>query len=156
MAFEKSKKIAIDLGDAGKRGVRTQFGALCWRRVRGELQVLLVTSRRTRRWILPKGWPMDGHSPADAAAAEAAEEAGVSGKVDPHCAGIYSYTKDLDDEPNLPCVVAIYPLKVRKLADDWPEKAFRKRKWFSQKKAAGLVEEPELSALIRRFDPDRL
>ena len=156
MTIAKSKKMTIDLDDAGKRGLRTQFGALCWRRHRDELQFLLVTSRGTQRWITPKGWPIDGEAPADAARTEAWEEAGVTGKVGLNCIGIYSYIKGMEGEDDLPCVVALFPLKVKNTSGDWPEKSERRRKWFSQKKAASLVAEPELQALIRNFDPSRV
>lgn len=144
------------VGSAGKRDVRTQFGALCWRERGGKIQVLLVTSRRTRRWILPKGWPQDGATPAEAAAAEAWEEAGAIGRAMPVCLGIYSYLKDLDGEDALPCVVAVFPVKVKKLEKDWPEAALRKRRWASRSKAAAMVEEPELKRLIAGFDPAAL
>ncbi|MEO1542762.1 MAG: NUDIX domain-containing protein, partial [Pseudomonadota bacterium] len=70
----------LTLGSGCKRDVRTQFGALCWRMHKGKLKVALVTSRRSHRWILPKGWPVDGATPAQAAAREAYEEAGLEGK----------------------------------------------------------------------------
>jgi 8-oxo-dGTP pyrophosphatase MutT (NUDIX family) len=146
--------MTIDLSDATKRDVRTQFGALCWRRRNGEVQVLLVTSRRTRRWIVPKGWPMHGEAPADAAATEAWEEAGVKGRIGEMCIGIYTYAKDIEQSV-LPVVVAVFPLKVKDIEIDWPEKNERRRKWFSLKKAAAQVDEPELKALIRNFDPAR-
>ena len=152
MSLTRIKQRPVDLSDVGKRDVRTQFGALCWRQHKDEVQVLLVTSRRSKRWILPKGWPQDGETPASAAETEAWEEAGVKGKVTPVCLGIFSYMKDLD-EGALPCVVAIFPLKVKSLTKDHPEANLRRRKWFSLKKAASLVEEPELAAIIRGFDP---
>ncbi len=132
--------------------VRSQFGALCWRRNAGVFQVLLITSRDTGRWIIPKGWPMEGKSPEAAAAQEAFEEAGVCGEVLPQCIGFYSYDKGLDkpsDGPShVPCVVAVYPLQVSKLADDFPERHERRRKWFTPKKAAGKVSEPELQHIL--------
>lgn len=71
-----------------RQGARTQYGALCWRLKDGKPQVLLITSRRSGRWVLPKGWPMDGLSGPEAALTEAWEEAGVRGKVKPDCLGI--------------------------------------------------------------------
>ena len=68
------KQLPISLRGAAKSDVRTQFAALCYRIKRGKVQVLLVTSRRTKRWIVPKGWPMEGRTPADSAAQEAWEE----------------------------------------------------------------------------------
>ena len=155
MTIAKSKKMTIDLSDATKRDVRTQFGALCWRKRADEVQVLLITSRRTRRWILPKGWPMHDEAPSDAARTEAWEEAGVTGKMGQFCIGIYSYAKEIEDSV-LPVVVAVFPLKVKDTATDWPEKKERRRKWFSLKQAASRVNEPELKALIRNFDPARI
>lgn len=99
---------------------------------------------------------MDGVTPAEAAETEAWEEAGVEGKSKTSCLGIFSYTKDITDETQLPCVVAVFPVKVKSLARKWPEKNTRERKWFSPKKAANHVDEPELAAIIRSFDPDSL
>ncbi len=156
MSIGKIKQIPLKLGEESKRSVRTQFGALCWRKHRDEVQVLLVTSRRSRRWVLPKGWPQDGATPAEAALTEAWEEAGVRGKVQAICLGIYSYTKEMNDAPDLPCVVAVFPVKVVKLAKDWPEADERKRRWFPIRKAAGLVREPELASMLKKFDPSAL
>ncbi|MEM7471978.1 MAG: NUDIX hydrolase [Pseudomonadota bacterium] len=140
-----------------KREVRTQFGALCYRVLNNETQVLLVTSRTRGRWIIPKGWPMEGATPAEAAATEAYEEAGVQGKTLNICLGIYSYTKMMgDDEMDLPCAVSVFPVRVKKVMRDYPEKAERKRKWFSVKKAAAKVREPELRKILKHFDPSLL
>ena len=156
MSLAKIKQKALDLSDHSKRDVRTQFGALCWRRSAGKVQVLLVTSRRSKRWILPKGWPVDGATPAKTAGTEAFEEAGAVGKVKPVCLGIFSYDKELQGDEKLPCIVAIFPMKVDELAKAWPEKNQRQRKWFSRKKAASMVDEPELAAIIKGFDPSLL
>lgn len=135
-----------------KRNVRTQFGALCYRVVDDKVQVLLVTSRGKGRWIVPKGWPMPGATPAKSAMQEAWEEAGVEGRTHENCLGIYSYMK-CDDGERLPCVVAVFAIKVRALKRDYPETGQRRRKWFSRKNAAKLLEEPELRQLVLDFDP---
>lgn len=153
MTLRQPKQRPVDLADAGKRGVRTQFGALCWRKRADEVQVLLIKSRTKKRWIVPKGWPVDNATPASAAKTEAWEEAGVEGKASSVCLGIFSYIKDLSEGVSAPCVVAVFPVKVKKLHKDFPEKEERQRKWFSQKKAAKLVSDPELGALIKYFDP---
>lgn len=140
------------LAGAGKREVRSQFGAIPWRLNDGKVEVLLVTSRGTGRWILPKGWPMHEATPAEAAATEAWEEAGVTGNPSPIAAGFYSYIKQYDGD-NLPIVVAMFPLRVKRVHKDWPEKADRKRRWFSRKKAATLLHEPELRQIVKHFDP---
>lgn len=156
MKTAKAQQHPLRLADAGKREVRTQFGALCWRKHRDGVEVILITSRRSKRWILPKGWPVDGATPSEAAAAEAWEEAGVVGKVQPTVTGMFSYAKVLDDSTRLPCLVAVFPLKVRSVSDNWPERQERRRKWFSLKKAASLVDNPELAVLLKNFDPTRL
>lgn len=148
------RQSVIPEGATQKRGVRTQFAAMCFR-IKGDApQVLLVTSRTTRRWIVPKGWPMAGMTPVDAARREAWEEAGVKGRMSTACLGIYSYTKLLEDAgDDLPCVVAVFALWVDKVADDFPERAERRRKWFSLKAASQKVDEPELAQIILNFRP---
>ena len=153
MSLAKSKPRPLRLGGSGKADVRTQFGALCWRVHKDEVQTALITSRRTRRWVIPKGWPVDGATPAEAAAREAFEEAGLEGRLSNVCLGIYSYSKMMDDDAELPCVVAVFPLKVKKIHRTWPEDGERRRKWFSLKKAASLVDAPDLKHLLREFDP---
>ncbi|MGL4311481.1 MAG: NUDIX hydrolase [Paracoccaceae bacterium] len=137
---------------AGKAtDTRPQLGALCYRRNRGKTEVLLVTSRDTGRWIIPKGWPMQGIAPEEAAAREAWEEAGVEGKIKSHPLGDYTYDKVLKASRSVPCRVTVYPLRVTALARRFPERDERSRKWFSLTKAAGKVAEPELRALITGF-----
>lgn len=149
-------QLPIKLPKARKRDVRSQFGALVYRVKDGKLQILLITSRGTGRWIIPKGWPMLGKRPAEAAAQEAWEEAGVKGTVSDQCLGLYSYYKTRTRFGTLPCLVNVYPVKARKLSKIYPEVGQRRRKWFSPKKAAKLVREPELARLIKSFDPETL
>ena len=134
-------------------GEAHQIGALPWRRRDGALEVLLVTSRETRRWVAPKGWPRPYKSDAEAAATEAWEEAGVKGLIGPVPIGGYSYSKRLKDGSERPCRVKVYPLEVTVDRDDWPEAAQRDRRWMSPAEAADLVAEPELARLLRAFDP---
>ncbi|MBV0912666.1 NUDIX hydrolase [Anianabacter salinae] len=146
------------LPSSSKRDVRTQFGAVCYRMRKDKTEVLLVTSRTTERWITPKGWPVEGATPSDAAATEAWEEAGAIGKVSTLCLGIYSYIKlaEAPDETDMPCVVALFPFKVTELADDYPEAKDRRRRWCSPQKAATLVDEPELREILKVFDARNL
>lgn len=147
------KQLPISLHGARKGELRTQFAALCYRIKYGKVQILLVTSRGSKRWIVPKGWPMEGRTPGGSAMQEAWEEAGVNGHVDGLCLGVYSYAKELGPEDNLPCVAMLYPVAVRALAKHYPESGQRRRRWVSRKKAARLVSEPELAQLILDFDP---
>lgn len=156
MTVVKTKLKPQRLDVSHKHDVRTQFGALCYRLRDDKAQILLVTSRGTGRWIIPKGWPMDGETPAGAAATEAYEEAGVEGKPSDVCLGIYSYTKNIPKGDSLPIVVAVFPFKVKRVLKDFPEAGQRKRKWFSLKKAAAIISEPELAPLIRSFDVKHL
>ncbi|MDG1406453.1 MAG: NUDIX hydrolase [Octadecabacter sp.] len=143
----------IELGDGGKTDLRTQFAALCYRIKDDKLQFCIVTSRRSKRWIVPKGWPMHGETPMDAAATEAFEEAGVRGKIYPRPIGVFSYYK-VRSQDELPCMAVVYPLKVKKILKRWPEDRERERKWVSRKKAAQMVDDPELSVIIQTFNPD--
>ncbi|SDW12866.1 NUDIX hydrolase [Litoreibacter albidus] len=156
MSLIKMKHPPLRMTGSHKRDVRTQFGALCFRVQGTETQVLLITSRGSRRWIIPKGWPMDDLPPAKAAAVEAYEEAGVEGKAYNICLGLYSYTKVMDGADDLPCAVSVFPVKVQKSLKRWPESKERTRKWFSQKKAAARVREPELRKIIKSFDASLL
>ncbi|KUF12843.1 NUDIX hydrolase [Pseudoponticoccus marisrubri] len=122
------------------------------------VQVLMVTSRGTGRWVMPKGWEMDGKKPWAAAAIEALEEAGAKGFVGHDLIGTYRYGKVLEDGTVLPCIVRVYPMVVEKLLRNWKERKERKRRWFSPKAAARKVDEPDLAELLTRLQdkPDKL
>lgn len=156
MMLHKSKQTPINLQSASKSDVRTQFAALCYRVVDGKTQVLLITSRGSGRWIIPRGWPMDSKTPCEAALTEAWEEAGVTGKAYEISLGLYSYSRDIGEEKRVPCVAMVYPVKVKSLARKFPEAGQRKRKWMSPKKAAQAVQEPELAHILKGFDPGKL
>jgi 8-oxo-dGTP pyrophosphatase MutT (NUDIX family) len=128
-----------------------QVGALCWRAAKSGLRVLLITSRDTGRWVIPKGWPMHNRTEAGAAEREAFEEAGVKGLIEDRCFGVFFYQKRLDNGRTVPCVVRVYPLEVRTLLKSYPENGQRRVKWFPADKAARKVVEPDLTHLIRVF-----
>jgi 8-oxo-dGTP pyrophosphatase MutT (NUDIX family) len=142
----------VSLRKRQKHDVRVQFAALCYRVAKARPEFLLVTSRDTRRWIVPKGWPMDGHTPTEAALIEAYEEAGVSGRAFDACIGVYSYVKRMRPGPDLACLVMVYPVLVKRLAQDYPEKGQRRRRWLSRKKAAQKASESALGRIILDFD----
>ena len=127
-----------------------QYAALPYRDREG-LEVLLLTSRDSRRWIIPKGWPMVGKTPHAAAAREAVQEAGVVGRVSKRSIGEFQYIKWLKNGAPLQCRVDVFPLKVAKQRTHWREQKERTVHWFSPREAAGLVEEPDLSDLILDF-----
>ncbi len=146
------KKIWTDfIGLILRRPSRYQVAALCWREKRGGVEVLLISSRTTRRWILPKGWPKSGHDGAGTALEEAWEEAGIRiGSVPPVRVGRYSYRKRLSGGVPVHTLVDVYAMHVTDLLDSFPEAGQRDRKWFPPEEAASLVQEPELAALLRR------
>jgi 8-oxo-dGTP pyrophosphatase MutT (NUDIX family) len=128
--------------------------ALCWRRSGRGLRILLITSRDTGRWVIPKGWPMRHRTEAEAAAREAYEEAGLRGTVSSRSLGVYTYLKTLGAGRVLPCVVRVYPLEAQEMLQIFPETGQRRAKWFDPEKAARRVAEHELAAMIRDFDPE--
>lgn len=149
-------QLPLKLKVGGKTDVRTQFAALCYRtNAKGKIEICLITSRRTKRWILPKGWPMHKETPAAAAATEAWEEAGLTGHAIDRCLGVYAYVKDMR-KMLTPVIVMVYPVAVTAEHDEWPERDERKRRWLSPKKAARKVAEPELRRIIKEFDPETL
>ena len=131
---------------------RLQAAALPWRiAASGEIEVLLVTSRGTGRWVLPKGWPEGAEELFDAAAREASEEAGVRGIVSSIEIGSYFYSKVLAGGVEKRCQVPLFPLEVTQEAERWPERRERERRWFSPSEAARLVAEPDLAELIVQY-----
>ena len=131
-----------------------QVGALCWQQDGDNLRVLLVTSRDTGRWVIPKGNRMAGRSDWDAAAQEAVEEAGVQGAISSVPLGAYAYEKRLKAGQKHPAVVVVYPLEVLIQLGAWPEGDERKRRWMSLSEAVSCVAEVELKTLLVRFDED--
>ena len=108
MTIHIPKQHRIKLKSARKTDLRSQFGALVYRVHNGKTQVLLITSRGTKRWIIPKGWPMSGMTAPQAAAQEAWEEGGVRGKPHDLPIGFYSYTKDIETRRAFQCGTTSY------------------------------------------------
>lgn len=128
--------------------MKKQVGALPVRVDKsGALKVLLVTSRETRRLVIPKGWPWPGVKDHRAAAEEAREEAGITGKIQKQSIGSYTYQKRMP-QGCVPVRVKVFLLEVEDELDEWPESAQRERVWCTPRKAAKSVDEPELAELI--------
>ena len=128
-----------------------QTAALCLRDSRKGPEVLLVSSLTSKRWILPKGWPMEGRTLAQAALQEAWEEAGVTGVVETAPMGHFSYQKVVKNGIPVACRCEVFRVAVTGEARDFPEKGRRKRQWVSPVEAARAVEEPELKKLLRNL-----
>ena len=133
---------------------RRQVAALPWRRGTEGVEILLVTSRETRRWVTPKGGRMSGKTDAEAAAQEALEEAGVEGVVGDRPLGSFRYLKVLKRRASRWCTVDLYGLEVTVEHPDWQERAERERVWLTREEAARRVDEPDLQALIAGFEPE--
>lgn len=133
-----------------KKGERIrQVAAIPYRlNERGEIEVMLVTSRTTRRFIVPKGWPMKGKSARKAATIEAQEEAGVLGKTLKEPAGTYTYWKRLSNR-FVRVDVIVYLLTVTEELANWQEAKRRQRAWLAPADAAMLIDEPDLSTLVK-------
>jgi 8-oxo-dGTP pyrophosphatase MutT (NUDIX family) len=135
-----------------------QIGAICMRSQADGPEVLMITTRETRRWMIPKGWPIKGLSPQQVAEREAWEEAGVVGKAKQKLFGEFRYEKILSNGRQVEPSVAVYLIKVRRLKKRFPEMAERDVTWMKPFDAAGHVTDPELQKLLlafaRRFNSD--
>ena len=120
-----------------------QSGVIPYRRNGDHLEVLLITSRRRSRWIIPKGVVDPGNTPVESACKEAYEEAGVTGSASSTHLGEYSY-----DKWGGTCSVKVYLMRVDKILDTWPEKGDRTRRWMTIEAAAGAVKETQLKEII--------
>ncbi len=136
---------------SGGGGKRRQVAALPWRGEGEALRILLVSSRETRRWVIPKGWPMKDKTDFQAAATEAYEEAGLVGVIAERPIGDYEYLKKLKSGAARLVKVDVFPLEVTSELETWPEKGQRTLEWMEPVEAALAVQEPQLRDLIARF-----
>lgn len=137
---------------------QVQIAALCYRKTKqGEVEFLLVTSRETKRWILPKGWVMKNKSGVQAAIREAWEEAGVADVIETkEPIGFYLYQKILKSGITYKIRTSVYPLLVKKIEGKYPEAHQRERKWCSLGEAVELIGEPDLARLISNISKEEL
>ena len=142
---------ASDLIDGqAKATTQAQSGALPYRRLaNAAIEVMLITSRDTGRWVIPKGWQDGGLGPQDSAEREAREEGGLVGRIGDRPIGHYRYRKRLSDGSSVACSVEVFPLEVKRQLKSWPERKQRDTRWFMLREAAAAVDEPELAAMIR-------
>ena len=133
-----------------QRPKRLQVAALCHRGERGKREYLLITSRDTGRWIIPKGWPVRGLDSHEAALKEAWEEAGVkTGNANSRPEGAYTYQKKQETGWSFPVETLVYSVAVTELSKEYPEAGERTRKWVTAEAAAEMVEEPELQQIFQ-------
>lgn len=135
-----------------KRPDRIQFAALCYDVEGPDKKVLLITSRGTGRWVLPKGWPIEGLNSPQSALQEAWEEAGVRrGRTGTDPVGSYGYDKGLPGDWSVPVTTMVYPVLVEEMRDDFPEADERRREWVTPEEASRMVDEPELQKILASF-----
>ncbi|MCP1199422.1 NUDIX hydrolase [Notoacmeibacter sp. MSK16QG-6] len=127
---------------------RLQAAALPYRLVDGEFQFLLITSNRTKRWILPKGGIEKGESTAEAAQREAFEESGVVGQVGKEPIGVYDGRKYLGNGATMRLRIVVHALSVEAMEDEFPEAGARDSMWMSPNEASEAVDESQLAALF--------
>lgn len=143
-------RIAAPTSKLIKGAAITQYAALCIRGAAPDhIEVLMITSRDSGRWVIPKGWPMKKQKPHRVAALEAWEEAGVVGKVKKRPLGYYTYIKVLRNGDLVRTIAQVHLLHVSEISSDYPESGQRRRVWARPDEAAEMVEEPELKSLIR-------
>lgn len=151
MAKQTHRRVKIEVAPDDMRQAAAdelrQVAAIPVRVRDGQAEICLITTRDTRRWTVPKGWPMKGIKDHRAAAVEAHEEAGLIGRAGKEAIGDYSYWKRRGDHFDLIRVTA-YRLDVEKIAAQWPEMEERDVRWFLPCDAAALVDEADLGALI--------
>ncbi len=140
-----------------RRPPKQQYAALCYRvkKKQGDVEVLLLTSRDTGRWVIPKGWPMTGKKAHAVAEREAFEEAGAKGKIEKEPLGFYHYRKSLQTGLKIPVRVQVHVLEVEDMSRNFPEKGSRRLEWVSPAEAAARVNEPELKELLLSFGERR-
>ncbi len=132
-ARKKTKKaVKRSAAEAG----RLQYAALPWRVADGALEIMLVSSRETKRWIIPKGWPMSGRSGAAAAAIEAMEEAGLLGIIAEEPCGHFTYSKRFSRGEEL-CKVEVFPLRSRASVTTGRKSTSAKRDGSRSRKRSG-------------------
>lgn len=135
-----------------KRPRHLQSAALCYRREADRTAVLLITSRGTGRWIIPKGWLMRGKNASEAAVVEAWEEAGVRpARAASRPVGSYTYNKIKDSGLPVAVETLVFPLEVDSIEDRFPEVGERERRWVDPEAAADMVAEPGLQQILRDF-----
>jgi 8-oxo-dGTP pyrophosphatase MutT (NUDIX family) len=153
--IRRARDMLLGHDDAEGGDLPVRAGALPWRCTKaGDLEFLLVTSRSSQRWIIPKGRLMAGKSLAQAAAQEAYEEAGVRGKIDARSPGSFEHVKQSAIGGSVTVIVHVYPLAVERQLKSWPEEAQRSRRWFGHSEVLEVVQSEGLISVIRRFADD--
>jgi len=148
-------QLAREPGKLFSGAFRQQYGAVCFRYIGDteNIEILVISTRDTGRWIVPKGWPMKKKKPYEAAEIEAWEEAGVNGIVHKTPVGRYTYLKFLDDGDIAPTIVDLFQIEVTDQKNVFKENGQRQIAWVAPDEAARRVRELELKSLLVDFTP---
>lgn len=133
------------------RTSNVQYAALPWRKEKGKIEILLITTSNARLWIVPKGWPIEGLTPSQSAAQEALEEAGLEGEVAAEPIGSFRHHKQAKSGETILCTVYLFPMEVTGQRETWPEKDLRQIRWYSVEEAIAQIKRPSLRRLIAKF-----
>jgi 8-oxo-dGTP pyrophosphatase MutT (NUDIX family) len=145
------------MGTKAQTGTQNiQYAALPWRSTPDGLEILLITTLNTKRWIIPKGWPLDGLSPHASAAREALEEAGICGTIAADAFGSFAYEKVRKSGQVVTCNVSVFPMHVEQQRKRWVEKGAREVRWCKIEEALELVSLPDLSRILTQFAHSQL
>ena len=120
-----------------------QSGVIPYRRSKDGLEVLLITSVKKKKWVIPKGFIEFNLSPFESAKKEAYEEAGILGTNETIELGYFANQKSIGI-----CHVKVYAMEVTEMLEDYPDKILRKRKWFTIKEASSTIQVKEISEMI--------
>ncbi len=126
-----------------------QSAVIPYRQGEKGLEIMLITSRKKKRWVIPKGIAEPDMTPEDSAAKEAYEEAGIKGEVHSGVIGSYTYKKWGGT-----CTVKVYVMRVTEELQVW-EEDFRDRSWLDLEEAAGRMTEKAMRKIMRKT-PDFL
>ena len=133
------------------RPSNVQYAALPWRKVKGKMEILLITTSNARLWIVPKGWPIEGLTPSESAAQEALEEAGLEGEVATEPLGSFRHYKQAKSGETILCSVHVFPMEVTGQRQTWQEQHLRESRWYSVGEALARIKHPNLRRLIMKF-----
>ena len=132
-----------------------QVAAIPFKYEPDSLKVLLLTTRKTGKWIVPKGWPIEGLNFSQSAEQEALEEAGVKGLISKHPIGDFIYHKKIAPRRKVPCTVLTYGLHVTDQMSEWIEKGQREILWCSLLGAAKKVKNTGLRDIFQNISTDQ-
>ncbi|WP_370932026.1 NUDIX hydrolase [Bartonella sp. DGB1] len=132
-----------------------QVGAIAYKYINNKYEILLVTSKTSKRWIIPKGWPQKNKNLSESALQETIEEAGATGNITQIPVGHYYYEKlSRSKQKSKKIRLDVFGLEVTEIYQDWQERYQRCRQWFTADEAVLIIEQPELAQLVSDFFND--